>query len=277
MMRGARAAAAALLALGIGLGAAACAGRPKQTRLDRELAGLDARGLYERGLEYLARRDLTQARRIFERIEFLDQPDLRQELEPLVRLALADTTFYQRGGVALIDARSLYLDFVTLYGTHPLAPYAQLQAGLCSLEQVYAPSRDQTQTLQALADLEEVVRRWPDSPFAEGARNLQRRAQENLAQHELQVGEFYMTKKAYEAAAERFRRVLELYPAFEDRPRALYQLGRAHVLNKNAGEATVYLQQLVAEYADSELAGEARRLLSTLAPAGAAAAGNGHE
>ena len=49
-----------------------------------------------------------------------------------MRIGVADATFYQGHDLALIDARNLYLDFVTLNADHELAPYAQFQAGICS-------------------------------------------------------------------------------------------------------------------------------------------------
>lgn len=265
---------ALVLLLAVAL-AAGCSVRKKR-KLEAELATLSSEQLYERGLTHLAGRDLDIARKIFERIEFTSDPAGRPKLEPLVRLSLADTTFYTSNDLSLIDARTLYLDFVTLYGSHPFAPYAQLQAGLCSLRQVYAASRDQTQTRQAIDDLKVVLQRWPDGDYANAARDLLQRAQRRLAEHDYQVGRFYMTKKRYAAAAERFRGVLQNYPEAAEREKVLYHLGEAHVLNKNSAEGALYLDQLVSEYPDGEYADPARRLLARIATQDAAATnGNG--
>jgi len=197
---------------------------------------------------------------MLERVDFPDE-SRRRTYEPRVRLALADTTFYLGDQLSLIDARSLYLDFVTLYGDHPLAPYAQLQAGMCSLLQVNDPSRDQSQTLEAIRDLREVERRYPTSPYARVARLKIVEANANLAEHEFLVGRFYLKRKRYRAAAERFRTVLQRYPRYPEPEKIYFHLGKALVLEDNAEEGNLYLSKLVEDYPSSDYVKEARRLL----------------
>jgi outer membrane protein assembly factor BamD len=187
--------------------------------------------------------------------------DDRRAIEPLVRLAMADATFYEGNELALIDARNLYLDFVTLYGDHELAPYAQFQAGVCSLEQVVNPAKDQTMTYQAIDDLRVVERRWPDSQYAEAAQSMRMVAGANLADHDYQVGRFYMKRKAFIAAADRFRSVLERFPEYERSDRVYLWLGRALLKMDSEAEARVYLDKLISDYPGGELAHEAQKFL----------------
>lgn len=222
-----------------------------------------ARAQYERGAEQLARRDLNKAKKTLSRVDLFSAED-RAELEPLVKLALADTEFYRGSDLGLIDARALYLDFVTLYGDHPLAPYAQYQAGVCSLRQVNHPSRDQTQTLRAIADLRVVLARYPQSRFASAARLSIREAQANLADHELIVGRFYQRKKRYFAAAERFRGVLEGYPDYGRLDEVYFRLGSTLAAMGNDAEARIYLGKLMTDFPDTEFADEARAALQKL-------------
>ena len=81
---------------------------------------------------------------------------LKQPFDPeLVHFRVGARNRDKTKGLALayIDARQLYLDFVTLYGDHERAPYAQFQAGVCALAQANQPSKDQSQTYAAFADL----------------------------------------------------------------------------------------------------------------------------
>jgi outer membrane protein assembly factor BamD len=211
-------------------------------------------------MELLARRELRQAIEVLQSIQYT--PETLQDTEPLARLALADATFYQGTDIALIDARNLYLDFVTLYGDHPLAPYAQTQAGLCSLMQVNQPTRDQSQTHQAVSDLQVVIERYRDSPFARAARGLLVETRSNLAESEFLVGQFYLKRGAWEAAAERFRRVIERYPDYAAMDKVLFHLGRALVAGSGDVEGRLYLDQLITDYPDSRWADDARRLLA---------------
>lgn len=259
-------AAAALCALMVLAGSHSGCASKKKLKKEQELAGLTSTAMYERAMEFLSRGKLRQARELLERIQFEYDPDRRQDLEPLVRLAIADATFYQPGDLSLIDARSLYLDFVTLFGDHSLAPYAQLQAGLCSVKGVSHPSKDQSRTHQAVTDLSEVVRRYPESRYAGAAKSLLATARTNLAESEYLIGRFYLTRKAYEAAAERFRIVLTKYPEFGEKPKVLYYLAQALRLGENDAEARLYLDQLIADYPQDPYAKQAGKTLTLLEP-----------
>jgi outer membrane protein assembly factor BamD len=237
-----------------------CASRRKAKQ---EVELLTAEDLYRQGLASLQERKLRQARGYLERIQFSAQN--RPELEPLVRLALADATFYAGDDLSLIEARSKYLDFVTLYGDHPQAPYAQFQAGVASLEQVSDPSRDQSQTQVALADLREVTRRWPTGPYAEAAQQMVGVAQGHLAEHEFLVARFYAKRKRYQAASDRLRGLLETYPRYAHKDQVYLLLGQALVKMNSTAEGRVYLDKLLADYPASEAAKEARKLLADLA------------
>jgi outer membrane protein assembly factor BamD len=236
-----------------------CAARRKGKQ---EVALLTAEDLYRKGLESLEKRKLHDARGYLERIQYSAQN--RPDLEPMVRLALADATFYMGDDVSLIEARAKYVDFVTLYGDHPQAPYAQLQAGVSSLKQVNDPSRDQTQTEAALADLREVGRRWPASPFAEAAEQMMAEAHDHLAQHEFLVARFYAKRKKYKAAADRLRGLLDSYPRYERKDQVYLLLGQALVKMNSTEEGRVYLDKLLADYPGTDAAREAKKLLAEL-------------
>jgi outer membrane protein assembly factor BamD len=233
----------------------------KRERYLIEISRLPSREQLNRGQQYIAERDLYKAKQVLQRVQYSD-PAERIEIEPLVRLSLADATFYQRRAFNLIDAQSLYQDFVTLYGDHPQAPYAQFQNGMCSYKQVINPSRDQTRTLQAIAQLKEVERRFPGSPYAGAAGVMVTKAEENLAEHEFMVGRFYMTKKKFSAAADRFRRTLERYPGYTEKDKLYFHLGQALLKGNNSAEARVYLDKLVTDYPDGKYVQPARKALA---------------
>jgi len=221
----------------------------------------NAQTQYAAGMEQLSRGKLTQARTALQQVSYTAEDD-RPELEPLVRLGMADATFYQKSMLSLIDARNLYLDFVTLFSDHRLAPYAQFQAGICSLNQVAAPSKDQTETRRAAAGLSEVERRFPASNYADAARRMRQVAEANLAEHEFMVGRFYLKRKKYLAAADRFRGILERYPHYAEADKVYLHLGQALLRSNNESEARVYLDKLVSDYPDGPYAKEARKALS---------------
>jgi len=247
---------AAALAL-LAVAAAGCAKK-------KDLAPMgfaSATAQFQRGMEELERGKLTQARNTLQAVSYTAQDD-RPAIEPLVRIGLADATFYQKNMLSLIDARNLYSDFVTLFADHRMAPYAQFQAGICSLNQVAAPSKDQTETRRAVAGLQEVERRFPGSNYAAAARSMRRVAEANLAEHEFMVGRFYLKRKKPLAAADRFRGILERYPHYAELDKVYLYLGQALLRSNNESEARVYLDKLVTDYPDGRYAEEGRKALS---------------
>lgn len=242
--------------------AVGCAGRgtttakPKGTGVEM----LPAEEAYRKGRAELADRRLRRASATLARAVYTGTD--RTVYEPLVRLAIADSTFFMGGDLELIDARAKYLDFVTLYGDHPRAPYAQFQAGVCSLKQVRDPSRDQSQTLVAIADLKEVLTRFPQSPYARAAQDRIEIAERNLAEHEYLVGRFYIRRGTYRPAIERFRGILDRYPRFEDKPKVYFHLGKAMILANSTTEGRIYLDKLVTDWPGSPFEKEARAYLA---------------
>ena len=250
--------AALLLAVALMTLLAGCGGGKKSSEASPANEFLTTEELYQKGLDYLASQELRKARQIFERINMTEDA---RELEPMVRLAMADATFYAGDSFSLIDARPLYQDFVILYGDNERAPYAKFQAGVCLLDQVNHPSRDQSMTHESVNDLNGVILRYPGSDYAKVARIKIDNARNNLAEHDFIIGRFYLKKKAYMPAEKRFRKVLLNYPAYPERDKLYFALGKTLVLADNMEEGRIYLTKLVESWPDSPYAKEASTLL----------------
>jgi len=252
----------ALVACGMLTGLAiGCAGN-KQKEVDDRL--LTPRETYRIARDEIQRDNLRHAVELLGRIDYRLGED-RALLEPLVRITTADATFYQNNDIALIDARALYLDFVTLYADHVLAPYALYQAGICSLSQVSAPSKDQTETFQAIRDLNAVEKRYPDATYAVAARLMRRLAEARLVEHELNVGRFYLKKEAYPSAIERFQNALGEFPDSSKTGDMFLAIGEAMVRSGDLEQGRFYLDRVVNEYPGTGLEGDARKVIKKIA------------
>ena len=216
---------------------------------------------YQTARDLIAADRLAQAKTVLEQVSYTTQEE-RRTIEPLVRLALADTTFYQGGDLGMIDARNLYLDFVTLNGDHPRAPYAQFQAAVCSLEQISNPAKDQTMTNQTLDDFEAGRAALPELGLRRGDPAHALESEHYLAEHDYQVGRFYMKKKNYLAATDRFRHILDHYPQYERWTRSISSSAWRCSRSDNEVEARLYLDKLITDYPDGEKAAEAKDLLA---------------
>ena len=218
----------------------------------------------------MAHHQLRKAKTLLQKIQFTQTE--RPTYEPLVRLALADATYYLGDDLSLIEARSKYIDFVLLYTDHPRAPYAQFQAGMCSVKQIYSASRDQGQTQVAIDDFKEIDKRWPQSAYARAARQFVGKGQDGLAEHEFIVGNFYWKKKSYQAATERFTGLLEKYPLYGQKDKVYYWLGRTLIDARSPDEGRVWLDQVLNQFPRSKYAKMSNQLLAEAAKKEAAAA-----
>lgn len=250
--------ASALIVCGLLAGLVSGCGKARKREIDQRL--LTPRETYEGALDEIQRSKLRHATELLGRIDYRLGED-RADLEPLVRLATADATFYQNNDIALIDARGLYLDFVTLYGDHPRAAYAQYQAGVSALSQVSAPSKDQSDTHRAIEDLRLVETRYPDSRYAAAARMMRRVAEGRLVEHEVVVGRFYLKKKAYAAAIERVQAALGEFPDSSKTGEMFLALGEGMLLTGDIEQGRFYLDRVLAEYAGSGLDARAKKVL----------------
>ena len=237
-----------------------CAGT-KQARIAAMADPAAAQSMYDEAMRDLSARNFRKSRATLERIRFPAAERVR--LEPLVRLGIADATYFLGDDASLVEARAKYLDFVLVYGDHPRAPYAQFQAGICTLAQVRVRdgTRDQSQTTLALADLAEVEKRYPESPYARAARQRIELAQANLAEHEYVVGRFYYQRKRYASATARFRRLLEDYPRYRDREKVYFYLGQSLLRMNSDAEGKIYLDKIVTDYPKGRFAPSAKRIL----------------
>ncbi|MBN9580555.1 MAG: outer membrane protein assembly factor BamD [Afipia sp.] len=119
--------------------------------------------------------------------------------------------------------------YVALHPGSPDAAYAQYLIAAANFDQIPDISRDQTRTEKAIAALEEVVRKYPSSEYATTARKKIEAARDQLAGREMNVGRYYMNKKDYTAAINRFKVVVTQYQTTRHVEEALARLTEAYM------------------------------------------------
>ncbi len=125
--------------------------------------------------------------------------------------------------------------FIQLHPSDPGAPYAYYLKAMCFYDQIVDVGRDQGETEQAQAALNEVVRRFDasDDPqaraYAVDAHLKLDRVDDHLAGKEMDVGRFYLRNGDTIAAIGRFQSVINRYQTTSHVPEALYRLVEANV------------------------------------------------
>lgn len=146
--------------------------------------------------------------------------------------------------------------FIRTYPRHPFVDYAYYLKGLANysrgvgmLEKLMPndPTRTDTSTaLRSFNDFAELVQKFPDSRYAQDARQRMLFLRNNLAEYEVNVGRFYMQRKAYLAAANRGKFVVENYASAPAAEKALALMAEAYLqlgLDDLAADSRRVLQQ----------------------------------
>lgn len=122
------------------------------------------------------------------------------------------------------EAVAAFNDFERLYPVSPLLPFVSYTIGMCWLDQAKGPDRDPTASDEALRQFRKVATEFPRTIYADLATFRQQQARENLAAHEIEVGDYYRERKRFEAAAHRYRYAMTEYPTTETAARAAARL-----------------------------------------------------
>ncbi len=128
--------------------------------------------------------------------------------------------------------------FIQLNPRHPNLDYAYYLRGLINfnrdqgfLSNIFPmdPAEMDTKPLnQAFQDFSRLVNEFPESRYAADSRQRLIFIRNALAAHEIRVAEFYMERRAWVAASQRARYVVERYQGTEVMPQALAILVRSY-------------------------------------------------
>ncbi len=214
----ARALALAVLAGGL----AACNTTPRE---NLQYTEEPVANLYNRGATMLDRRRWAQALAAFEEVE-RQHPYSSWARRAMLMEAYAHYNANQYDQ-AIEDAQR----FLALHPGNESAPYAYYLISICYFERILDVGRDQGTTERALAALRDVVRRYPESPYARDARLKMDMVYDQLAGKEMEVGRFYLNRDQHLAAINRFRIVLENenYQRTSHAPEALHRLVESYL------------------------------------------------
>jgi outer membrane protein assembly factor BamD len=160
------------------------------------------------------------------------------------------------------EALSYYRDFSELHPQHEKVPYTIYRSALCFERQIKATNRDQTATREAIVFLDQLLVSHPYSDQAREAENLWRELQIRLAENIEGIADFYRFHDEYEAAAERYRLLLNDYPGLGLDARVLYKLGLCYADMNRVDEADRIFRAISTHYRDSRYAFKARKKLA---------------
>jgi len=216
-----------------------------------------AEELYEKGLRIL------EGERIYLVIPTIKYDDAIETFQTIIdnypyhalaieaELQIADAYFDDK---RYDEALSYYRSFSDLHPQHERVPYTVLRSAMCHYRQIKSIDRDQTATREAQVYLERLIRNYPYAEETREGETLLRDLRSRLSRNIMQLGDFYLRRDEYQAAAERYRTVLNVYPGLGLDAEGLYKLGICYEHMMRTDEARRLFHVVVANYPDSDVA-----------------------
>src|SRR4051794_23367400 len=229
---------------------AACAHGGKKA--DTAYVARDVSSLYTAAKRTMDRGDYERAAKLFDEVE------RQHPYSVWARRAQLMSAFNYYLAKKYTDAINSAQRFVTIHPGNTEAPYAQYLIAMSYYQQIDDVTRDQTTTQQASDAFGELIRRYPDTRYAQDARLKLDLIKDHLAGKEMEVGRFYQRSGQWLAATYRFRNVVDTYQTTTDTPEALERLVECYlalgmpteaqkagaVLGRNYPESMWYKQSL---------------------------------
>lgn len=201
--------------------------------------------LYNQGLANLEGGRLGEAAKKFQAI------DRQHPYSEWARKALIMQAFASYRGGDYEEATTAAKRYLSLYPNSDDAAYAEYIIGLSHYRQIPDVTRDQKQAAYTAQAMRALMERFPDTAYAEDARGKLRIARDQLAGKEMLVGRYYLERRDYLAAINRFKNVVDVYPDTRQVEEALARLTEAYYAMGLTREAQASASVLGQNFPDS--------------------------
>jgi outer membrane protein assembly factor BamD len=213
--------------------------------------------IYNEGLYLLnVKKDSKGAAKRFEEVD-RQHPYSEWARKSLIMSAYA---YYEAG--AYEDSINSARRYIQLHPGSPDAAYAQFLIGSSYFDQIREVSRDQERTEKAIAMLDEVVRKYPNTEYAVSAKRKIEQGRDQLAGQRMLIGRYYMERRDYTGAATRFKEVVTKYQTTRHVEEALLRLTEVYLALGVVSEAQTSAAVLGHNFPDSRWYKDAFALLN---------------
>lgn len=213
--------------------------------------------LYNEAFRQMERRRYTEAAQLFDEVE------RQHPFSEWARRSMLMGAFANYQSNRYEQAISTAQRFISLHPGSSSAPYAYYLIAICYYERIYDVGRDQSTTQQALEALQQVVQRFPDSPYARDARLKIDMTRDHLAGKDMDVGRWYLRNGFHLAAIGRFQNVIREYGTTSHVPEALHRMVEAYVAMGVAEEARQHAAVLGYNFPGSDWYQDSYNLLTS--------------
>jgi outer membrane protein assembly factor BamD len=213
--------------------------------------------IYKEANELLEKGSSSKAAELFEKVD-----QLYPYSEEAKKATLMAAVAYQKAGKAP-EAVAAARRYLSLHPGTKDAAQAQEIIATSYYDRISKPSRDQGETKKAISEMETLVRRYPDSAYADDARRRIKLARDTLAASEMSVGRYWQKKGNYLAAVNRFKSVVTEYQQTAHVEEALMRLTECYMALGIVNEAQTAAAVLGHNFPDSPWYKDAYALLQS--------------
>ena len=201
---------------------------------------------YKEGYKELEKGDVIYAAQKFNEAELLyPQSEWAPKSVLLAAYAFYSQNYYDRAMEELER-------FIRKYPKHQNIDYAYFLLAMCYYENIVDEKKDLEPLLFSKKKFEYVVKNYPETDFAQDAKFKIQLIQDVLASKEMYIGKYYLKKKKWVAAINRFKTVLSEYETTVYVEEALHRLVETNYKIGLVDEAEKFANVLGYNYQSSE-------------------------
>ncbi len=201
---------------------------------------------YREGLKFLSEGDVLFAAKKFNEAEILFP---QSNYAPKSAL-MAAYSYYSQNYYG--DAMEELTRFLRVYPNHKDIVYAEYLLGLCYYEQIVDEKKDLQSIINAKKTFDDLISKYPDSEFALDAMFKINLIDEILAAKEMYIGRYYVDRKKWISAINRFRIVVDEYDTTIYVEEAIHRLVEIYYTIGIESEAQKYALLLGYNYQSSD-------------------------
>lgn len=214
-----------------------------------------AEDLYLQGFKFLKSTSYEKAAQSFEKIE-LEHPYSKLAVKAKLMSAYA---YYK---AEKYDDAVIALDrFIKFHPSNKDVGYAYYMKGICYYDQITPAEKDQSITKKAQEAFEQLLVFFPDSKYADNAREKNNLILDHIAGQEMSIGRYYLNNKNYLSALNRFNVVVESYQTTPQIEEALYRQVEIYTIMGMNNQATKSATVLEHNYPKSKWTKKAQKLI----------------
>lgn len=224
---------------------------------------MSAEELYNQAFEDLEKTRYKKAAEGFEKLE-TDHPYSKWAVKAKLMGAYAYYKDEKYDDAILAADR-----FIQYHPGNKDAPYAYYLKGICYYDQISAADKDQGDTQKAEETFRRLIALYPDSKYADDARQKINLTEDYRAGQEMIIGRFYLKNHNYLSALNRFNVVLENYQTTIQIEEALYREIEIYAIFGMNKYADGYYKILKQNYPDGKWTAKAENIMQKINQANA--------